>query len=107
MFTRTTSDNAEMVTISFEGREFSVRKGLTIAAALLESGITHFRETPVSRSPRAPFCMMGACFDCLVVVDGMANQQSCMTRVRAGMNIERQSGVADVIDKNESQAEDA
>ena len=35
---------------------------------------------------------MGACFDCLAVVDGVAGVQTCLTPVRDGMRIERQDG---------------
>lgn len=96
MFARIGSGDARMVTVNFEGRELRVRAGLTVAAALLEAGITHFRNTPVTGAPRGPYCMMGVCFDCLLVIDGMANQQSCMLEVREGMRIERQSGAAAV-----------
>src|SRR5262245_41138082 len=34
---------------------------------------------------------MGACFDCLVTIDGAANQRACMAKVRAGMRIESQA----------------
>jgi NADH dehydrogenase/NADH:ubiquinone oxidoreductase subunit G len=36
--------------------------------------------------------MMGACFECLAVVDGRPNVQTCMMAVRDGMRIERQNG---------------
>jgi sarcosine oxidase subunit alpha len=36
--------------------------------------------------------MMGVCFDCLVVVDGVGNRQGCMVRVQDGMRIEIQRG---------------
>lgn len=95
MFTRINSENSEMLTIRFEGQDMQVRSGLTVAAALLENSVRHFRETPVSSTPRAPFCMMGVCFDCLVVIDGTENQQACMTHVVEGMQIERQMGPPD------------
>jgi predicted molibdopterin-dependent oxidoreductase YjgC len=41
---------------------------------------------------RGPYCMMGVCFDCLVVVDGVGSRQGCMTRVRDGMVVETQNG---------------
>ena len=94
MFTSLTKDSPETVTVCFEGQDMEVRKGLSIAAALLEAGIRHFRNTPVNDSARAPFCMMGICFDCVLIVDGMPNQQSCMLEVREGMQLERQSGLA-------------
>jgi hypothetical protein len=34
--------------------------------------------------------MMGACFECLAVVDGRANVQTCMVLVRDGMRVEQQ-----------------
>lgn len=77
---------------SFEGRSLEAREGDTLAAALLAGGIGHFRATPVSASPRAPWCMMGVCFDCLVEVDGVASRQACLIPVREGMRVRRQHG---------------
>jgi predicted molibdopterin-dependent oxidoreductase YjgC len=31
---------------------------------------------------------MGVCFDCIVTIDGVQGQRSCMTTVRSGMQIE-------------------
>ena len=39
----------------------------------------------VSGAPRAPYCMMGVCFDCLVTIDGVGNRQGCLVPVREGM----------------------
>jgi len=36
--------------------------------------------------------MMGVCFECLVEIDGRPNVQACMTPVRDGMAVRRQSG---------------
>jgi hypothetical protein len=85
------------VTVRFEGRDLRLCKGLSVAAGLLEAGVTHFRDASVTGSPRAPFCMMGVCFDCLLVIDSQPNQQSCMIEVREGMQIARQSGVAELL----------
>ena len=43
-------------------------------------------------SERAPYCMMGVCFDCLAEIDGIPNRQSCMVAARPGMHIRRQRG---------------
>lgn len=82
------------VTIEFEGRRFQAAEGSTVAAALLLQGVGPFRSTPVNASPRAPFCMMGVCFECLVEVDGKPSRQSCLTLVREGMVIQRQVGAS-------------
>lgn len=80
------------VDLLFEGRPLQGRAGDSVAVALLTGGCLPLRETPVSGAPRAPLCLMGVCFDCLVEIDGHANQQACMVEVRAGMRIRRQHG---------------
>ncbi len=82
------------VTVRFEGRALALTEGDNLAAALLAAGVMPFRRTPVSGAPRAPFCMMGACFDCLVVIDGVS-RQACMTEVSAGLEITMAKGARD------------
>ena len=91
MFQRITSidEQGATVAIRFEGREIAVPEGQTVAAALLMAGVTFFREAPVSGSPRGPYCLMGACFECLVTIDGLQGRQACMTLVQQGMVIRR------------------
>ena len=60
--------------------------GENLAGALLVAGVMPFRHTPVSGAPRGPFCMMGACYDCLVLIDGMT-LQACMLQVAEGMTV--------------------
>ena len=80
------------VTLEIEGRAVTVPAGESVAAAMLVEGFAAFRETPVSQTPRGPFCMMGACFDCLVEIDGVPNRQACMTRVAEGMRVSAMHG---------------
>jgi predicted molibdopterin-dependent oxidoreductase YjgC len=83
---------APEVAISIDGRSFVARAGDSVAAALLASGRLSCRTTAVSGNARGPFCLMGACFDCLVVIDGRQNQQGCLVTVAEGMEIETQQG---------------
>ncbi|WP_212625392.1 (2Fe-2S)-binding protein [Pseudomonas sp. PP3] len=78
--------------IEFDGENLPVPEGISLAAALLASGVRSSRRTPVSNSPRAPYCLMGVCFECLVEVDGMPNCQACMITVRHGMRVSSQNG---------------
>ena len=78
----------DAVEITFDGLTYTVPKGSNLAAALLVAGVSPFRTTPVSGAPRSPYCMMGACFDCLVVIDGIT-VQACMTEVREGLQVSR------------------
>lgn len=94
LFTTEPSPGSATVTLWFEGRSICVAAGLSVAAALLLKGAEAFRTTPVSQSPRAPYCMMGVCFECLVEVDGQPGRQACLTTVRDGMVIRRQQGAS-------------
>ncbi|MDR3537869.1 MAG: (2Fe-2S)-binding protein [Acetobacteraceae bacterium] len=86
------------LTLTFEGRTIAAREGDSVASALLAAGVRSTRLTPRSGTPRGPYCMMGACFECLAVVDGAPNVQTCLTPVRDGMQVERQAGPRGVED---------
>lgn len=86
------------VTVTFDGKALRVPKGASVAAALLAAGVERFRATPVSGAPRAPYCMMGVCFECLVEIDGVANRQSCLVPVAEGMAIRSQLGMRELND---------
>jgi len=92
MFQRLPDDSFCAVTLTVDGRTVTAGAADSVAAALIAAGIEPFRTTPVSGGPRAPYCMMGVCFDCLAEIDGVANQQACMIAARPGMRIRRQRG---------------
>ena len=92
MFRRLPDANAAMIAVTIDGRAAQVRAGDTVAAALLSAGVLASRAADVSGAPRAPYCMMGVCFECLVTVDGIGNRQGCLVPVAAGMRIETQRG---------------
>jgi D-hydroxyproline dehydrogenase subunit gamma len=92
MFRRLPEANAAMIAVTIDGRAAQVRAGDTVAAALLSVGVLASRAADVSGAPRAPYCMMGVCFECLVTVDGVGNRQGCLVPVAAGMRIETQRG---------------
>ena len=90
-------DEAESrwVEIQVDGQSVRAREGESVAAALLAAGLRSNRTTPISGAPRAPFCMMGVCYECLVEIDGVPNRQSCQIPVEEGMQIRRQIGVSE------------
>jgi len=95
MFTRPDTGN---LTIYLDGAPLRARAGDSIAGAVLAHGIHTTRHTPISGAPRGPYCMMGACFECLAVVDGKPGVQTCLAPVRDGMRIERQDGARSLSD---------
>jgi sarcosine oxidase subunit alpha len=90
MFRRLPDVKDMTIEVTIDGRAEKVRAGDTVAAALLSAGVLANRVSDVSGAPRAPYCMMGVCFECLVTVDGVGNRQGCLIPVRAGMRIETQ-----------------
>lgn len=82
----------DLIEILVNGEPMQVPRQHTLAAALLGAGVHTFRHTPVSGQPRGPLCMMGVCFECLVEVDGIPNQQACMLEVAPGMRVRLPSG---------------
>jgi sarcosine oxidase subunit alpha len=92
MFRRLPEAVAPSVSVTIDGRAMRVRAGDSVAAALLAAGVETNRVSDVSGAPRAPYCMMGVCFECLVTVDGVANRQGCLIPVAAGMRIDTQHG---------------
>ena len=96
MFKRLHDINEPTVTITIEDRQIKVPASDSVAAAMLAAGIVTARATPISGAHRGPYCMMGTCFECLVEIDGVPNQQACRTQVREGMNVTVQKGLRDI-----------
>ena len=92
MFKKLHRPNPSTLTLQIDGQPVEAEPGETVASILLRQPTPASRSTPVHGSPRAPYCMMGVCFDCLAIVDGMASTQACMVTVREGMRVERQAG---------------
>lgn len=90
MFKQLPNSQLETIEVTLNGQNIQVSQGITVAAMALTQGLRYTRTTPLSKSKRAPFCMMGVCYDCLMVIDGKANQRACSTYVKQGMQIETQ-----------------
>lgn len=58
---------------TFDATAIEARDGETIAAALIRAG-----------RPSGYFCGIGACFGCLVTVNGRRAQRACLTPVTEG-----------------------
>jgi predicted molibdopterin-dependent oxidoreductase YjgC len=89
------AEDAASVSVTIDDKPVRVGAGQTVAAAVLGHGLDWTRRTPVSDSPRAPLCMMGVCFECLMEIDGVPNRQACMVTVAEGMRIRRQRGAGE------------
>ncbi|OZI34684.1 (2Fe-2S)-binding protein [Bordetella genomosp. 10] len=97
MFRKLHEPGAQTLTVYIDGQPAAAEPGETVAAVLLRQDAPASRTTPVRESPRAPYCMMGVCFDCLAIVDGVASTQTCLVTVREGMRVQRQFGKRSVL----------
>jgi predicted molibdopterin-dependent oxidoreductase YjgC len=70
--------------VTFDGRQLPVEPGQSVAAVLLAAGIRSWRTTRVHGRPRGLFCGIGACFDCLVTVNGTPSVRACLVEAKPG-----------------------
>ncbi|MCP4319485.1 MAG: FAD-dependent oxidoreductase [Hyphomicrobiales bacterium] len=79
----------ETLEFAFDGQTVSALAGETVAAALAANDIA-VRPPEDSGSPRTwlgMYCGMGACFGCLVTIDGRISQRACLSKVRGGEDV--------------------
>ena len=75
------------VVILVDGDPVPCFAGETVAAALLADGRRQFRRSPRAGGPRGAFCLMGACQECAIRIDGRV-EPACMVQVRDGLVVE-------------------
>ena len=87
-------EKGELVKFFFDGKEIEGYEGEPIAVALKAAGLMVHRYTKKEHKPRGLFCAIGRCTDCVMVVDGVPNIRTCITPLKAGMNVNTQFGVS-------------
>jgi sarcosine oxidase subunit alpha len=79
------------IEFAFDGRRLTGYDGETIAAALHAAGVRALRTSIRKGRPRGFFCAIGRCSSCLMTVDGVPNIMTCVTPLRAGMDVRSQT----------------
>ena len=85
-----TTPSSKTVRLTIDGKEIVASLGDSVAAAMLLACFAYTRITPVKEKRRAPYCMMGVCFDCIVEINGVPNQRACQIQVQEGMRVKIQ-----------------
>ncbi len=75
------------ITLTFDGRPVPAVAGDSVGAALTRAGVRSWRTTRREGRPRGLFCGIGVCYDCLLTVDGSANQRACLVPAVDGMEL--------------------
>ncbi len=88
-------DRAEPFSFTFDGEPVRAHPGETIGGALLAAGRRTLRRTRDGDRPRGLFCGIGACFECLVVVDGDGPVRACLAPANPGIDVEPHRVVTD------------
>ena len=76
--------------VDVDGQPVAAYAGETLATVLIAAGLRPFRQTLLSGQPRALYCGMGICFDCLVTVNERPNVRACLTLAQPGDRVKRQ-----------------
>lgn len=97
-------DTSKTVTIYFDGQPIEALEGEPVASALMNAGVRSFRTTAKRHEPRGIFCAIGRCTDCMMIVDGVPNTRTCVTRVRDGMQVQTQHGLGTFDKKGDAKA---
>lgn len=92
MFKPCTEPESATLTVVVESESVAALADETVAGVLLRVFGADYRTHTVGEQARAPYCLMGVCFECLAEVDGVPNRQACLMPVRDGMTIARQRG---------------
>lgn len=82
------STPAQRITVNLNAAPVETEAGQSVAAVLMGEGIKAWRTTRHEGKPRGLFCGIGACYDCLITIDGEPNQRACMVQACDSMNIE-------------------
>lgn len=92
---------AREVGFTFAGKSYSGLEGEPVATALLASGVRLLRQHEASGNPRGLYCAIGHCMECRVRVSGRGVVRACLTPLEAGMRIEMETKVPNLIDEEE------
>ncbi len=78
------------IALTVDGETVTGVAGQTVAGVLIAAGRLYWRTTR-SGAPRGVFCGIGACFDCLLTVNGVADVRACRRRAADGDEVRTQS----------------
>ena len=75
----------DTIPLTINGQPAQVPSGITVAVAL--TILNQPCRTSVSGQMRGPLCAMGICYECRVIINGIANRLACQTPCTPNMDI--------------------
>ena len=77
----------DRISILIDGHIVECERGASVAGVLLAQGHYAFSLHPMNSAARGPFCMLGACQSCRVLIDGRW-KLACQFVVRQGLSVQ-------------------
>jgi aerobic-type carbon monoxide dehydrogenase small subunit (CoxS/CutS family) len=87
-----TFEKKQAIPFYFNGNLVHGFEGDTIASALHALGIKALSESIHLKRPRGFYCAIGNCASCNMEVDGVPNVRTCITPLKANMDVRKQLG---------------
>ncbi len=84
---------------TFNGHPAFGFEGDTIASALHALGVKKLSHSIELKRPRGFYCAIGNCSSCQMTVDGVPNVKTCITELKAGMEVKVQTNKGELYDK--------
>ena len=84
------------IEFTLDGEAKRCPEGFTVTGALFHLGRPMSRVTSRLEQPRALFCGMGICCECLMEIDGRPSVRACVTLVKPGMAVVTRRGDAEL-----------
>lgn len=86
LLTRLSETDRQTVTFMLDGQPARALAGDTVLTAVLTQA-ERLRQSEFSATPRAGFCMMGACQDCWILTGHGTRLRACTTFIEADMDL--------------------
>ncbi len=83
-------NRGKQVQIIINDKPVFAYEGELVSTALQAEGIHIFNRKHKTGKPAGIYCGMGVCYECLVIVNGVANTRACQTPIEDGMTIHTQ-----------------
>lgn len=81
-----------MPSFRFDGKPVDAIDGDTVASAVFRAGVRTFTRSIKAHRRRGLYCLTGDCANCLVTIDGVPGERACVTPVREGIDVRRETG---------------
>ena len=78
-------EETDKINFTYDGKQVHGFLGDTIASALHALGVRKLSHSLHHKRPRGFYCAIGNCASCNMIVDGVPNVRTCVTKLKEGM----------------------